>query len=272
MNINMQAKSMEAAARAGDGALDTMIREARIGIARAMKRIRRPQARAGVIRSPIGRLFFAESDRGLAAIHFLFAGNADRAIELLRRKFDLIENEPSTRRISAEIRRYFGGDPAVTGRPVDLSVVESDFQRHALERLREVPIGSVISYSGLAAAVGRPDSQRAIGNTMASNPVPIFVPCHRVVRSDGSIGNYGGGVDAKVRMLRIEGFEVGPDLRIGPRAVLGRRGTGIFCRPQCESIARVDSSRMLIFADAKAAIHAGLRACRQCQPDRKDGQ
>ena len=150
---------------------------------------------------------------------------------MLRKKFDLIENEASARRIGAEIDRVFEGDLSAMAHPVDLSLVESDFQRRAYASLRKVPPGAVITYHGLAAAVGRPDSQRAIGNTMASNPVPIFVPCHRVIRSDGTIGNYGGGVDNKIKLLRAEGFEVGRDLRLPSRAVMGHRRTGIFCRP-----------------------------------------
>ena len=108
---------------------------------------------------------------------------------------------------------FEGGIDAVD-RPVDLSLVESDFQRRAYSLLRKVPAGAVITYQGLAAAAGNPDAQRAIGTTMATNPIPIFVPCHRVIQSDGTIGNYGGGVDNKIKLLRAEGFEVGRDLRL----------------------------------------------------------
>jgi len=101
---------------------------------------------------------------------------------------------------------------------------------------------------------------------MASNPIPIFVPCHRVIRSDGTIGNYGGGVDNKIKLLRAEGFEVGRDLRLPSRAVMGHRRTGIFCRPDCSAARRADPTKMLIFADAKCAGHAGLRACKLCKP------
>src|SRR5260370_28867752 len=149
---------------------------------------------------------------------------------------------------------------------VDQSLVESDFQRRALISLRTVPAGAVISYQGVAAAVGTPNSQREIGTTMATNPVPIFVPCHRVIRSDGTIGNYGGGVENKLKLLRAEGFKVGRDLRLPERAVLGHRKTHIFCRPECSAAKRADASRSLIFADAQAAGNAGLRAFKLCRP------
>ena len=162
--------------------LDAMIGQTRPRIARAMKIIRRPQARVGVIPSPLGKLLVAESDRGLAAIHFLFISGGERTLELLRMKFDLIENQPSARRIEKEIDRVFEGGIDAVNRPVDLSLVESDFQRRAYSLLRKVPAGAVITYQGLAAAAGNPDAQRAIGTTMATNPIPIFVPCHRVIR------------------------------------------------------------------------------------------
>ncbi len=249
-----------------DGVLDAMINEARADIERDLQLIRRPEARVGVIPSPVGKLLVAESDRGLATIHFLSMDGAERTLETLRKKFELIENEASTRRVGAEIDRLFKGDFSVLAHRVDLSVVESDFQRRALTLLRTVPPGAVITYQGLAAAVGHPNSQRAIGTTMATNPVPIFVPCHRVIKSDGTIGNYGGGVENKLKLLRAEGFSVGRDLRLPSGAVMGHRKTRIFCRPQCSAAKRADASRSLIFADAQAAGHAGLRACKLCRP------
>jgi O-6-methylguanine DNA methyltransferase len=249
-----------------DRLLDALIGQTRPRIARAMKILRRPQARVGVIPSPLGRLLVAESDRGLAAIHFLFISGGERTLEMLRRKFDLIENEASARRIEVEIDRVLAGGSDATEHPVDLSLVESDFQRRAYSLLRKVPAGAVITYQGLAATVGNPDAQRAIGTTMATNPIPIFVPCHRVIRSDGTIGNYGGGVDNKIKLLRAEGFEVGRDLRLPSRAVMGHRHTKIFCRPDCSAARRADPTRMLIFADSKCARHEGLRACKLCKP------
>lgn len=266
MKTNQMAAPAGQSALLGDRTLDAMIARTRPRIERAMKILRRPQARVGVSASPLGQLLIAESDRGLAAIHFLFAGGGERTLEMLRMKFDLVENEANARRIGVEIERLFQGDLSALAHPVDLILVDSEFQRRAYLLLRKVPPGAVTTYHWLAAAVGRPDSQRAIGNTMASNPIPIFVPCHRVVRSDGTIGNYGGGVDNKIKLLRAEGFEVGRDLRLNSGAVMGHRRTGIFCRPDCLAARRADPAKMLIFADVKHAQDAGLRACKLCKP------
>lgn len=250
-----------------DRMLDAMIGQTRPRIARAMKILRRPQARVGVVPSQLGRLLIAESDRGIAAIHFLWTDGAERTLAMLRTKFDLIENEPSARRIEAEINRVFEGDFRAMNHPLDLSLVESEFKLRAYNSLRKVPPGAVISYHQLAASIGQPDAQRAIGTTMATNPIPIFVPCHRVIRSDGTIGNYGGGVDNKLKLLRAEGFDVGRDLRLPSRAVMGHRHTKIFCRPDCSAARRADPNNALLYADASHARHEGLRPCKLCKPE-----
>src|SRR5258708_37902061 len=168
MKSNRTVSQMKDSSPIDDRMLDAMIGQARPRIARAMKILRRPQARVGVIPSPLGKLLVAESDRGLAAIHFLFISGGERTLELLRRKFDLIENEPSARRIEAQIDRVFEGGVEATEHAVDLSLVESEFQRHAYMLLRKVPAGAGITYQGLAATAGKPNAQRAIGTTMAA--------------------------------------------------------------------------------------------------------
>ena len=267
MKSNRTSNELKESPPVDDRTLDALIGQTRPRIERAMKILRRPQARVGVITSQLGRLLVAESDRGVAGIHFLWTDGAERMLAMLRKQFDLIENEPSARRIAAEIDSVFKGDFSAMDRPVDLSLVESDFKRRAYTQLRKIPPGAVITYHQLAATVGQPDAQRAIGTTMATNPIPIFVPCHRVIRSDGTIGNYGGGVDNKLKLLRAEGFEVGRDLRLPVRAVMGHRRTGIFCRPDCSAGLRADPSRVLIYADSKCARHEGLRACKVCKPE-----
>jgi O-6-methylguanine DNA methyltransferase len=169
-------------------------------------------------------------------------------------------------RIGEEIRRFVAGDRDALKHDVDLSLVESDFKRRALTKLCKVPLGSVVTYQGLASAVGAPDGQRAIGNAMGSNPIPIYVPCHRVIKSDLSIGNYGGGVPRKLKLLRAEGFTVGKDLRVPAHAVMGHQRTHIYCRPSCAAAQRANMGRVYIFADPDRARRAGLRACKICRP------
>jgi methylated-DNA-[protein]-cysteine S-methyltransferase len=250
-----------------DAAVDAALRAVRPKLARTLGRARRPLARVGVIDSAVGRLLVAESARGLLAVQFLDVADAPEALPALKEGFDLIEDADAAARIAREIERYLGGDMHALDRPVDLSLVRTDFQRRALMRLRRtIPPGSVITYQGLAAAVGAPSGQRAIGNTMACNPVPLYVPCHRVIRSDGTIGNYGGGVARKIRLLRAEGFSMDRDHRLPTDSVMGHLVTHIFCRPQCHAAMRASRAKSVIFANSSRARSAGLRACKLCHP------
>ena len=248
-----------------DRGLDVTLAEGRRRFERAVARERRPTARVGLIDSPVGKLFVADGPRGILAIHFM-DGKGPEPVDLMRGKFDIIENQSAVEEIAREIRHFVAGDRDALKHEVDLSLVESDFKRRALTKLLRVPFGSVVTYQGLASAVGAPDGQRAIGNAMGSNPIPIYVPCHRVIKSDLSIGNYGGGVPRKLKLLRAEGFAVGPDLRVPVRAVMGHQRTHIYCRPNCSAAQRADMGRVYIFADPERAQRAGLRACKLCHP------
>ena len=250
-----------------DAAVEGALRRVLPKLARTLGRVRRPLARLGIIDSAVGRLLVAESARGLLAVQFLDVAEAPDALPALKEGFDLVEDPDAAARIGREIENYLDGDMRALDRPVDLSLVRSDFQRRALMRLRRaVPPGAVITYQGLAAAVGAPSGQRAIGNTMATNPVPLYVPCHRVIRSDGTIGNYGGGVARKIRLLRAEGFSVDRDHRLPAGSVMGHLVTHVFCRPQCHAAMRADRAKSVIFADSTSARNAGLRACKLCHP------
>jgi len=114
------------------------------------------------------------------------------------------------RKIATGLDRYFDGDAhALDGISIDLAELGSEFYVSVLTTLRElVGPGDTISYGELAAAVGHPGAARAVGTVMANNPIPIIIPCHRVLASDGTLGGYGGGLDMKRELLRIEGAEI----------------------------------------------------------------
>jgi methylated-DNA-[protein]-cysteine S-methyltransferase len=247
--------------------IEELLHKARSRLVPALNRIRRPLARVAIIDSSIGCLFAAQSTRGLLALRFMDSDDTSVILTSVRRRFDVIEDYAVATEIGGEIEGLMRGDTgAISARAVDLSLVESDFQRRALARLRRVPAGSVISYQGLAAAIGVPSAQRAVGNTVASNPVPIYVPCHRVIRSDGSLGNYGGGPERKLKLLRAEGFSVNPQRRLPPDAVYGHWASRIFCRPTCSAVRRAERRRWLIFASPERAERFGMRACKLCRP------
>ncbi|MGQ0802588.1 MAG: methylated-DNA--[protein]-cysteine S-methyltransferase [Actinomycetota bacterium] len=112
-------------------------------------------------------------------------------------------------KIAAELDEYFGGRRRHFTVPVDLGSVPATFRRRVLETLsRDVPYGETVSYGELAVMAARPGAARAVGSAMANNPVPIVVPCHRVLATGGRIGGYGGGLGMKRALLALEGVEL----------------------------------------------------------------
>ena len=153
---------------------------------------------------PLGRLFVGVSRQGLCAVDFgrdesAFLGRFDRQTRL--------ENNPkAVSRAIAELREYFSGTRKNFTLPVDLSAL-TPFQRNVLETACRIPSGQVWTYQRVAQEMHRPKSSRPVGQALASNPIPIVIPCHRVIASDGSLGGYSGGsgLEAKRWLLRLEG-------------------------------------------------------------------
>lgn len=258
---------LDMSAAVDDAALAELLRMAHRRLDPVLHRIARPRAQVGIASTPLGRLLIAQTARGLLTVRFPDPDEGAKFLSGLRDRFDLVADDRAAAEVADEIARLLEGDAAaLTARPIDLSLVTSDFQRRALMRLRRVPAGAVTTYQALAGATGSPAAQRAIGNTVAVNPLAIYVPCHRVIRSDGSIGNYGGGVDRKLALLRAEGFVADRALRIPAAAVYGHLGTRIFCRPSCGAAKRARRDRMFIFAGPDRASAAGMRPCKLCRP------
>jgi methylated-DNA-[protein]-cysteine S-methyltransferase len=249
-----------------DEAVEELLARSRGKVDSALKRIRRPEAAVGVVKSKLGNLLVAISARGIVLNHYL-DDTSDAAVAKLRLEFDPVEDQTVVGKIGEEVDRYLTGETHVLRQNIDLTLAESAFQKKVLDRLQDVPRGAVISYQALGAAAGSARSARAVGNAMHNNPVPIYVPCHRVILSDGRIGGYGGGVPRKLQLLRSEGFAVDNlAASIPDTAVWGHKGTKIYCRPSCRTSAKVDRARILFFADPKQAQRAGMRPCKICRP------
>jgi methylated-DNA-[protein]-cysteine S-methyltransferase len=115
---------------------------------------------------------------------------------------------PRLRRAVSELEEYLGKTRTDFDLELDLSGVTSDFQREVYDALRRVPYAHVTSYGKLAAEIGKPDQARAVGQAVGANPVPILIPCHRVIASDGSLTGFSGGLAVKVALLKLEGVDV----------------------------------------------------------------
>lgn len=250
-------------------AIDDLLRRTRNRVDGALKRIRRPEAAVGIVKSPLGDLLVALSARGIVLNHYLLNGSDLAAtIARLRLGWDAVEDSRAVEEVGREIHRYLAGEENALRREIDLSLAASAFQQKVLRKLQEVPRGAVISYQALGAAAGAPKGARAVGNAMHNNPVPIYVPCHRVIASNGRIGGYGGGVGRKLQLLRCEGFALADaDARLPDGVLWGHTGSKIYCRKNCRTFAKVESTRVLFFAHSKEARAAGLRPCKICRPE-----
>jgi methylated-DNA-[protein]-cysteine S-methyltransferase len=141
--------------------------------------------------------------------------------ELIREAFTgAVQEKTSRDTICMQLRAFLGG------KSVDFSIGELDldcvgeFAQRVFLADREIPRGRVMTYGRLAAKLGLPGGARAVGNALAGNPFPLVIPCHRVVRSDGSLGGFGGGTDMKKALLMMEGVVFDPQGRILPEYIL----------------------------------------------------
>ncbi len=154
--------------------------------------------------SPIGPLLVAVTADGLARVAFENEGH-DEVLEELSASISprILAAPDRTDPVARQLDEYFAGRRRQFDLEVDLRLA-SGFRRLVLDRLRQIDFGQTVSYSELARAAGSPKAVRAAGSACATNPVPLVVPCHRVVRSDGSIGQYRGGPEAKRTLLALE--------------------------------------------------------------------
>ncbi len=157
------------------------------------------------IDSPIGPLLLAATPAGLVRIAFAGEDHDTVLAALASAISPRILRAP--RRLDDAARQldeYFAHGRRRFELSLDLQLAHG-FRRTVLGHLRDIPYGATETYAGIAAATGKPAAVRAVGTACARNPVPVVVPCHRVVRSDGTIGQYAGGPDLKARLLELEG-------------------------------------------------------------------
>jgi len=157
--------------------------------------------------SPLGRLVAAVTPHGLVRLAYEdFNGGVDRIVEHLALRVSprIVERPAALDPLRRELDEYFAGRRRAFDLPLDWSLT-TGFTRRVLQATAAIPFGEVSTYQGVAAAAGSERATRAAGNALGSNPIPIVVPCHRVLRSGGGLGGYTGGVEKKERLLAIEG-------------------------------------------------------------------
>jgi O-6-methylguanine DNA methyltransferase len=151
--------------------------------------------------------------------------------------------------------------------PVDLSSI-GEFQRKVLEKCAEIPRGEIRPYGWIARENGSPGAVRAVGTALGRNPVPVLIPCHRVVRTDGRIGDYAYGSPMKRALLEHEGLDLDAVEASAQRGVrlVGSDTSGIYCFPTCRHAKRIADRHRVEFRSEAAALSNGYRACKVCRP------
>jgi len=219
------------------------------------------------VESPLGIVYVAYNARGVSAVRRARDAETferDFADEFGRRVIPEKEHDAT---LAHNIVEVIQGERRRALR-FDLRGV-SEFERAVLMKALEIPRGEVRPYGWIAREIGRPSASRAVGSALKRNPVPLLIPCHRVVRSDGLIGEYAlGGTEAKRTVLAAE--EVDAD-RLETLAREGIRFSGsdtthIYCYPTCRHARRISSAHQMWFASETSARSVGYRPCRVCRP------
>lgn len=217
--------------------------QAPAGLGRRLREALREEPRA--LDALIDRFHVEASERGIARLLYgrgrdVAAGRGRRHVEQARQ----------------QLREYLGGRRTFFTVPVDLGGI-GEFQERVLTQANRIPFGQVTSYSDLARRIGHPRAARAVGNALGANPVPVLVPCHRVIRGDGTWGHYAFGAALKTRLLALE--------RATPLLV-GCASTRIVCRRGCVHEQRIGEDGRVVFASVADAVGVGYRPCRACRP------
>lgn len=154
--------------------------------------------------SPFGALLVAATDVGLVRVAFE-SEDHDQVLRSLATTMgrQISPSSPVTDATAHQLDEYFAGDRRRFELPLDLRLV-TGFRRTVIDQLASIAYGTTQTYGQLAAAAGNPGAVRAVGSACARNPVPVVIPCHRVVRRDGSIGQYLGGTETKAALLALE--------------------------------------------------------------------
>jgi O-6-methylguanine DNA methyltransferase len=251
---------------------------------RDLGRVPAPEGFAERVLSTIGIVpggvdAYAELDTAFGALYVAWNAGALSAVRLAQGGAEEFESWFSARlgrraaraaevpdRLLAQVEDTIAGQPRRLR--FDLGRLSS-FEQEVLRKTLEIPRGEVRPYGWVAREIGRPRAVRAVGTALAHNPIPVLIPCHRVVRSDGGLGEYSmGGPHVKREMLSREGVD--PDwleaLAAGGTRFVGSRTTHVFCLPTCRHARRIQQVNRVSLRDEADARRGGFRPCTRCRP------
>src|SRR5215211_7762934 len=211
--------------------------------------------------SPLGEVYVGVSQSGVRLLGR--AASPEEFAKRYRERFGRLlawSTDETTRRMAERVAAAIAGEKVEV--PADLSRT-TPFQQRVLGVVKGIPRGEVRPYAWVAREAGSPRASRAVGTVMANNPVPLVIPCHRVVRNDGTTGRYAFGASEKVGLLEGEGV---PVAELVGSPYLATPTTGIFCHATCSNARRIKPVNRRRFRSANAATNAGFRPCKVCRP------
>jgi methylated-DNA-[protein]-cysteine S-methyltransferase len=227
-----------------------------------------------IFESPLGNILIALSDQGVSLIEYLGRGRTPAHSRLHRMPgAEIIEDGTEVEALYRELLEYLEGKRTRLEWPLDLRLARSEFHRNVLATTASIPYGAVMSYAGVACELGKPAATRAVAQALRWNPLPIVIPCHRVIGTSGALTGYAGDkLGLKQRLLETEGIRTARTehaVRIADDTmVVGEPNDQWFCRPTCASLSTLAHPHRLIrFASRQRAEAAGRAACSTCHPE-----
>jgi methylated-DNA-[protein]-cysteine S-methyltransferase len=223
-----------------------------------------------VFPSSLGPILIARSEHGVALVEYLPREGVSASRLFRMAGVEAREDRGDLERLERELHEYLEGRRRQLDWPLDFRGARSDFERAVLEATAAVPYGAVSSYTGIAGEIGKPSAVRAVAQALRHNPLPIVVPCHRIVGASGNLIGYAGDrLSLKEQLLGLEGVPTQPShaSRIARRALYHYEPNPSreYCLPTCGDIARRPIG--LLFSRREQAEARGLVPCTTCHPD-----
>ncbi len=219
------------------------------------------------LETPLGSVWVAYNQLGISAVTQTATAAEFEAFVLHTRGRPARRAAEPPAALMRRLKQHLAGDRSIKLQ-FDLRGL-GEFEQAVLLAALKIPWGEVRPYGWIAREIDRPKAVRAVGTALGHNPIPLFIPCHRVVRSDGHMGNYSlGGPGAKLKVLAAEGVD--PEgletlARAGIR-YLGSDTTHVFCFPTCRHARTISDRHLVKFGSTTQAHAAGYRACKVCRP------
>lgn len=227
----------------------------------------------GIFPSPLGHILIARSELGVSLVEYLTRGTSLRASRLPHeRGVEIVEGGRELGPIHRELLEYLDGRRTRLDWPLDLRLTRSDFHRAVLQATAAVPYGAVVPYAGIAQEIGKASASRAVAQALRWNPLPIVIPCHRVIGTSGALTGYAGSrLGLKQRLLSLEGVPITEEagaLGIRSQAMyVLYPGDREYCVPTCPSLGTRQPMPLTRFASREIAEAAGFDPCTTCRPD-----